>query len=71
MSKCLGGKEHGEVLTRDDDPGIYDETVLGDVPNGYQYGYCIDCKAPFRWVVGVGWEDWLIRGIENALEASS
>lgn len=42
---------HGAIVTRDDDPLVYDESIIGPVPNGYQYGYCERCHAPLRWNV--------------------
>lgn len=48
---CHRSMVHGEVLCRDDTDDLvgYDEDVLGDVPNGHQYGYCKTCRAPFHW----------------------
>jgi hypothetical protein len=61
VTKCVGGKEHGEVLTAADNPGEFDATVFGDEapPVDYQYGYCRDCKQTMRWsVVSQRWVDW-------------
>lgn len=49
--RCTGGKLHSAVLTAEDDPERYDQSVLNPVPNGHQYGYCEDCHCPFRWDV--------------------
>lgn len=50
---------HGEVLTAADNPSEFDGTVLGETPNDYQYGYCADCQAKFRWsAVSQRWVRW-------------
>lgn len=55
MKSCVDGKEHGAIVTADDDPEVYDATVFASVgftpPNGHQWGYCGDCRQPFRWSV--------------------
>lgn len=60
MGPCVGGKQHGEVVTpQDADIGVYDERVLGEVPNSHQYGYCVDCKIPCKWSqLHQRWVNW-------------
>lgn len=73
---CVGGSQHGAVLTRSDDDDAYDERVLGPIPNGYQYGYCGRCHQPFRWdVSNQRWMPWTdeerhLARIEMAKEAT-
>jgi hypothetical protein len=60
---CINGKQHGEVITADDDEGRWDPEVFASYqflpPNQHQWGYCVDCRQPFRWSVpDQRWRAW-------------
>jgi len=50
---CIGENPiHGEIITRHDDPDIFDESVFQEqIPTDWLYGYCDKCRATFRWSV--------------------
>jgi hypothetical protein len=52
----------GPIVTKDDDeddPNGWDAELMGEVPNGHQYGYCPVCRRTFRWdVPSQRWVDW-------------
>lgn len=63
IGHCIEGKEHGEVITADDDEGRWDPEVFAEYrllpPNKHQWGYCMDCRQPFRWsVIDQRWRAW-------------
>lgn len=63
MKSCIDGKQHGAIVTGSDDPEVYDPTVFTNLgftpPNPYQWGYCGDCRQPFRWsVLHQRWITW-------------